>query len=66
MYHSHALLLFLLLKLLTDDERGKIPFKPSHQTIWKWLLCCAEAVAASSKEFNVAIEQSQPLPDGLA
>lgn len=66
MYHSYALLLFLLLKLLMDDEKGKIPSGQSHQTIWRWLLCCAEAVAASSKEFIVAIEQSQPLPDGLA
>lgn len=47
-------------------KREKTPFGQSHQIIWKRLLCCAEAVAASSKEFNVAIEQSQPLPDGLA
>lgn len=44
----------------------KIPFGQSHQTIWKWLLCCAVAVAASSDDFNVAILQSQSLPASLA
>lgn len=44
----------------------KAPFGQSHQAIWRWQLCCEEAIAASSKELNGTIEQSQPLPDGLA
>lgn len=46
-------------------EGRTVPFGQSHQPIWKWLLCCAEAVAAQTQKLNVDTEQSWTLPEGL-